>query len=693
MAITLSAADVAAQIRVGDSTEELLLVGTRFAYASAEVVRIAEDAPDAVHNMAVVQIVGYLFDQPTAATGDNYANAVRYSGAGRMLFPYRVHRLGISETTADDATALMGSADNPVVAIDVTGTTLFVTFADGTTQSETLPAGGGGTGVDQTARDAAAAQATADGVRAGYLVSVDQPGTGQVRFVRRTGNTTQTVNVNHADLLNAVAWHNNTNYALGRIVTHSNAVWLAVVAPNTGQEPTDASTYWAKQVATPDQASGDGVTDYDALDNRPIVRTANPVPSDATANTIQQDTATGRLYRTFGHSASNRDIQWGNPDGTPLAVGTTFNGYTFHGTTYPTVTFRGTTNSTDHVNNPADGDAWYNRQGSGWAWYSSDGHWHPYRPPNWVGAHGFEDEADRAATAVGDLAAFEHSANISAGIQIYRCSVYQPGMQNTFRLAELITADAISRALVYPLVKAIFDPANSAAVSANDTAETLSVSTGTLDVTSLPQIAAGIELNVNTDRLLLYDTSANQLKRLRPSFLRDVFHAPNAIFDALDGALHEGSNITITPDAANSRYTIAASLTADSPEWHYIGLASRPFVAGTAKPLNTTYPVAGFANAAALHTAQTDGTIKQVAVRISQNDVGDGDDDHGTYVYPNNAFFRTGASTFRVFPGHALSVDPVGFSVTFTATGVTVTADAAIASTAPLVQVRVAVWM
>ena len=37
---------------------------------------------------------GYLYDQPSAAGGAGYANAIRNSGAAPMLLPYRVHRAG-----------------------------------------------------------------------------------------------------------------------------------------------------------------------------------------------------------------------------------------------------------------------------------------------------------------------------------------------------------------------------------------------------------------------------------------------------------------------------------------------------------------------------------------------------------------------------------------------------------------------
>ena len=58
----------------------------------------------------------------------------------------------------------VGTTSNPVINVAVVGADLVITFDDGTTRDEPLPAGMTGGGEDQTARDAAAAaQSTADG--------------------------------------------------------------------------------------------------------------------------------------------------------------------------------------------------------------------------------------------------------------------------------------------------------------------------------------------------------------------------------------------------------------------------------------------------------------------------------------------------------------------------------------------------
>ena len=116
------------------------------------------------------------------------------------------------------------------------------------------------------------------------------------------------------------------------------------------------------------------------------------------------------------------------------------------------------------------------------------------------------------------------------------------------------------------------------------------------------------------------------------------------------------------------------------------------WVAGAARTaLYRPFPVGGYADYAALRAAILDGTIPQIAVRISQNDVGDIDDDHGTSVHPNISGFYQSSGTWRVFPGHALNVNPVGFTISFGAANLTIASDAAIAGSDTVV-VRVAIW-
>ena len=106
MAIILTADELAAALRLGNSAEEIAQVTRLLRYAHTAIPKAAPDAPDVVQNEAAIVLCGYLFDRPTAGRGMAYANALRNSGAEAMLAPYVVHRAGnIDPPPADAATA------------------------------------------------------------------------------------------------------------------------------------------------------------------------------------------------------------------------------------------------------------------------------------------------------------------------------------------------------------------------------------------------------------------------------------------------------------------------------------------------------------------------------------------------------------------------------------------------------------
>ena len=108
MSVTLTVAQLAAAMRVGDSAEETVEVTRLLAYTTVEVERHAPDAPDVVHNEAAIRLAGYYFDQPNASSHTSYSNAMRNSGAGRILLPYRVHKVGSMSAAACAATTQTG---------------------------------------------------------------------------------------------------------------------------------------------------------------------------------------------------------------------------------------------------------------------------------------------------------------------------------------------------------------------------------------------------------------------------------------------------------------------------------------------------------------------------------------------------------------------------------------------------------
>ena len=95
MAVTLTVEELRAAFRLNDSTEETAEVTRLLAYATEAVTKHAPNAPDVAHNEAARRVAGYLFDQPEASRSDAYANALRSSGAARMLLPYRHTQGGV----------------------------------------------------------------------------------------------------------------------------------------------------------------------------------------------------------------------------------------------------------------------------------------------------------------------------------------------------------------------------------------------------------------------------------------------------------------------------------------------------------------------------------------------------------------------------------------------------------------------
>ena len=73
---------------------------------------------------------------------------MRFSGAARILLPYRIHRAATTAEAVSIVNDAVGSTGNPVVNVVVNAEagTLTVVFADGTSRAEDLPAGTGGGG-------------------------------------------------------------------------------------------------------------------------------------------------------------------------------------------------------------------------------------------------------------------------------------------------------------------------------------------------------------------------------------------------------------------------------------------------------------------------------------------------------------------------------------------------------------------
>ena len=96
--MAVSIAELAGALRVGDGVtapaepEYGIVVRLRRACQSF----IEHHAPNApTQDQALVQMAAYLYDQPSAGRGVNYAAAFRNSGAGSILAPWTTRRLAV----------------------------------------------------------------------------------------------------------------------------------------------------------------------------------------------------------------------------------------------------------------------------------------------------------------------------------------------------------------------------------------------------------------------------------------------------------------------------------------------------------------------------------------------------------------------------------------------------------------------
>ena len=98
MAVTLTVAQLAGALRVGDSAQETTEMGRLLAYTTAAVSRhlggTYDTAPDAVVDEAVIRLAGYLYDMPDASRYAGHGDPLRNSGSARILLPWRIHRAG-----------------------------------------------------------------------------------------------------------------------------------------------------------------------------------------------------------------------------------------------------------------------------------------------------------------------------------------------------------------------------------------------------------------------------------------------------------------------------------------------------------------------------------------------------------------------------------------------------------------------
>lgn len=133
MAVTLD--EIIVSLRLNPPVDEGLLteLQRRLGVAVSLVNRYAPDAPSAIRDEAVILIVGYLHDRPSAPQ-HGFAYVFRSSGAEPLLAPWRAPNLGGANVVVGPT----GQA-SPFVAARVDGHEIVLVAADGTAVHLDLP--------------------------------------------------------------------------------------------------------------------------------------------------------------------------------------------------------------------------------------------------------------------------------------------------------------------------------------------------------------------------------------------------------------------------------------------------------------------------------------------------------------------------------------------------------------------------
>ena len=111
--VTLTVEALSNALRLGSSTEETAEATRLLAYSSEAVLRHAPSATDTALNEAAIRLSGFLYDQPNAGRGLSFAHALRNSGAAAILLPYRIHRAGSYKRSNSGCSTGRGNGRQP----------------------------------------------------------------------------------------------------------------------------------------------------------------------------------------------------------------------------------------------------------------------------------------------------------------------------------------------------------------------------------------------------------------------------------------------------------------------------------------------------------------------------------------------------------------------------------------------------
>ena len=604
MAVTLTQAELSAALRLTTEPEDIAEATRLLAYASLAVEKYAPDAPDLVQNEGVIRVCGYLFDMPFAARSDGYANAMRNSGAARLLLPYRIHRAGSTGEAVATAQAAVGTLGNPVTDLAVERGLLVVTFSDGSTLELPLPSA---REVGQTDIFDARLPGAAVAMRMGWTFGNVDPS--ESTFIR-DGN------------------HPNDGAAEG-----TTAELLTPPIPPVLLA--DPKAYRFQVWIAGDVGLVALLGPYGD----------NWLPEFPTSVELTVDGVDGLVY-SERHTRTNEDGLYsfvgvipGELIATQPWVETQLAGIT------PGGMFGGVDQTARDAAEAAQGTA---------------------------------DSGVRDATAA-----------------------QQTADDNTEAIADIDIPDVVDWSLTGDTSRI---PTNKIPISVQGHRVYVTTSTPAVGqigdiwiqdlTTSHPRIyehdGSGYQLDYSFHGGRVHFTSQAQSIALN----EPIANAGDMLFTLVAGTLNLYRRLfASSPPYWASLGTVAGG-GGGGGGWYWAGhVTGGAWVANTARNASLLgFPLAGLTDYAALRTAVLDGTVKQIAIRISQNDPNGADDDVGIYIVPNiSGFFHGAVGNYRAFPAWGIGVDPIKFDVKFDASHLTIKADAAITSLSG-VFVRIGIW-
>lgn len=116
MSFSITNSQVAVAIRAAPDVDNVppsieIVLEYLISASKAIITKYAPAAPNDVQNMALIRLVGYLYDNDAdnnVSRSSASTNSLQFSGAASLLSQWRVHRAGVIETEASIEPAQSG---------------------------------------------------------------------------------------------------------------------------------------------------------------------------------------------------------------------------------------------------------------------------------------------------------------------------------------------------------------------------------------------------------------------------------------------------------------------------------------------------------------------------------------------------------------------------------------------------------